>query len=140
VKSLGADAVIDYTKEDFSHAGRVYDVIVDTVGQSGFSRSMRALKRGGFYVLIAGPFLPNPGRLWASITGAAKIVSPFASATVKNLRPHIAFLKELIESGKLRPVIGRRYAFAQIAQAHAYADTGHKVGSVLVLVVDANDS
>ena len=139
MRSLGGDAAIDYTKDDFSHDGRIYDVIVDTVGKSGFSRSMRALKQGGTYVLIAGPFLPNPGRLWASITGAAKIVSPFAGATVKNLGPHIAFLKELIESGKLRTVIGRRYAFAQIAQAHAYADTGHKVGSALVLVDDAND-
>ena len=60
MKSLGADAVIDYTKDDFSHAGRIYDVIVDTVGKSGFSRSMRALKRGGTYVLIAGPFCQIP--------------------------------------------------------------------------------
>jgi NADPH:quinone reductase-like Zn-dependent oxidoreductase len=138
VKSLGADAVIDYTKDDFSHAGRVYDVIVDTVGMSGFSRSMKALKRGGAYVLIAGPFLPNPGRLWATITGAARIVSPFAGATVKNMGSNIVFLKELIESGKLRTVIGRRYAFDQIAQAHAYTDTGHKVGSVLVVVNDVS--
>jgi len=139
VKSLGADAVIDYTKDDFSNAGRIYDVIVDTVGKSGFSRSMKALKRGGTYVLIAGPFIPNPGRLWASITGAARTVSPFAGATVRNLGPNMTFLKELIESGNLRTVIGRRYAFSQIAQAHAYADTGHKVGSALVLVDDAND-
>jgi NADPH:quinone reductase-like Zn-dependent oxidoreductase len=142
VKSLGVDAAIDYTKDDFSDAGRIYDVIVDTVGKSGFSRSMRALKRGGTYVLIAGPFLPNPGRIWANLTGAARIVSPLAGATVRNLTPHLALLKDLIESGKLRTVIGRRYSFAQIAQAHAYADTGHKVGSALVLVdVDeAHDS
>src|SRR5262245_21618934 len=88
VKSLGADAVIDYMKDDFSEAGRIYDVIVDTVGLSGFSRSMRALKRGGTYVLIAGPFLPTPRRLWASITRAARIVSPFAGAAEKNLGPH----------------------------------------------------
>jgi NADPH:quinone reductase-like Zn-dependent oxidoreductase len=122
VKSLGADAVIDYTKDDFSHAGRVYDVIVDTVGKSGFQRSMRALKRGGTYVLIAGPFLPNLGRLWASITGAARIVSPFAGATVKDFGPHIRFLKELIESGNLRTVVSRRYPFARIADAHAHAE------------------
>jgi len=90
-------------------------------------------------VLIAGPFLPNPGRLWAAITGAAKIVSPFAAATVRNLGPHLTFLKELIESGKLRTVIGRRYAFAEIVEAHAYADTGHKVGSAFVLVDDVTD-
>ena len=136
VKSLGADAVIDYTKDDFSNAGRVYDVIVDTVGKSGFARSMRALKRGGTYVLIAGPFVPNLGRLWASITGAARIVSPFAGATVKDFGPYVRFLKELIEAGKLRTVVSQRYAFAQIAEAHAYADTGHKVGSVLVLIAE----
>ena len=136
VKSLGADAVIDYTKDDFSNAGRVYDVIVDTVGKSGFARSMRALKRGGTYVLIAGPFVPNLGRLWASITGAARIVSPFAGATVKDFGPYVRFLKELIEAGKLRTVVSQRYPFAQIAEAHAYADTGHKVGSVLVLIAE----
>ena len=136
VKSLGADAVIDYTKDDFSSAGRVYDVIVDTVGKSGFARSMRALKRGGTYVLIAGPFVPNLGRLWASITGAARIVSPFAGATVKDFGPHVRLLKELIEAGKLRTVVSQRYPFAQIAEAHAYADTGHKVGSVLVLIAE----
>jgi NADPH:quinone reductase-like Zn-dependent oxidoreductase len=138
VKSLGADAVIDYTKDDFSHAGRAYDVIVDTVGKSGFERSMRALRRGGTYVLIAGPFMPNLGRLWASITGAARIVSPFAGATVKDFGPHIRFLKELIESGNLRTVVSHRYPFARIADAHAHADTGHKVGSVLVLIADSD--
>ena len=140
VKSLGADAVIDYTKDDFSEAGRIFDVIVDTVDKSGFSRSMKALKPGGTYALIAGPFIPSLGRLWASLTGAAKFVSPFAGASVKNFGPHLALLKELIESGKLRTVIGRRYAFTEIAQAHAYVDTGHKVGSVLVLVEAANDA
>lgn len=138
VKSLGADSVIDYTKDDFANAGRAYDVIVDTVGKSGFARSMRALKRGGTYVLIAGPFLPSLGRLWASITGRARIVSPLAAATVKNLGPYIASLKELIESGKLRTVVSQRYRFDRIAEAHAHADTGHKVGSVLVLIADSD--
>jgi NADPH:quinone reductase-like Zn-dependent oxidoreductase len=136
VKSLGADAVIDYTKDDFSKGGRVYDIIVDTVGKSGFSRSMRALKRGGTYVLIAGPLMPGPGRLWAFLTGAAKIISPFAGASVRDFGPPMTFLKERIESGELRTIIGRRYAFPQIAEAHAYVDTGHKVGSALVLVED----
>src|SRR5438876_7416816 len=74
VKSLGADAVVDYTKQDFSSAGRVYDIILDTVGKSGFSRSMKALKRGGYYVLIGGSgrladiFSDLVRGLWASIT------------------------------------------------------------------------
>jgi NADPH:quinone reductase-like Zn-dependent oxidoreductase len=138
VKSLGADAVVDYTKEDFSNAGPVYDVIVDTVGKSGFARSMRALKRGGTYVLIAGPFVPNLGRLWASITGRARILGPAAAATVKDLGPYVHSLKELIESGKLRTVVSQRYPFSQIREAHAHTDTGHKVGSVLVLIADSD--
>jgi len=138
VKSLGAEAVIDYTKDDFSNAGRVYDVIVDTVGKSGFARSMRALKRGGTYVLIGGSFLPSLRWIWASVTGAAKIVSPFAGATVKDLGPYVHSLKELIESGRLRTVVSQRYPFGQIAQAHAHADTGHKVGSVLVLIAESS--
>src|SRR5205085_187638 len=85
VKSLGADEVVDYTREDFSRAGRVYDIVVDTVGKSGFSRSLKSLKRGGFYVLVGGS-----GRLssilggilrgmWVSITGTAKVISGMAS-------------------------------------------------------------
>src|SRR6266568_2655360 len=80
VKSLGADEVVDYTREDFSKAGRIYDIVFDTVGKSGFSRSLKSLKRGGFYVRVGGS-----GRLsqilggilegmWASITGAAKVI------------------------------------------------------------------
>jgi NADPH:quinone reductase-like Zn-dependent oxidoreductase len=143
VRSLGADAVVDYTKDDFSAAGRVYDVIVDTVGKSGFARSMRALKRGGTYVLIAGPYLPGPGRIWASITGAAKIISPIAvalSASSSDMAANLAVLKELIEAGKLRTVIGRCYPFAQIAEAHAYTDTGHKVGNALVVMDTTDDA
>src|SRR5438105_1860643 len=76
VQSLGADAVVDYTREDFSAAGRVYDIVFDTVGKSGFSRTMRSLKRGGAYVLIGGfPLLPTAaGSLWAAITRSAKVV------------------------------------------------------------------
>src|SRR5438552_2353895 len=81
VRSLGADEVVDYTREDFSKAGRVYDIVFDTVGKSGFSRSLKSLKRGGSYVLVGGS-----GRLsfilelilrgtWVSLTGAAKVIS-----------------------------------------------------------------
>src|SRR5713226_6708328 len=84
VKSLGADEVVDYTREDFSRAGRVYDVVFDTVGKSGFSRSLKSLKRGGFYVRVGGS-----GRLssifggilrmmWISTTGAAKVIGGMA--------------------------------------------------------------
>src|SRR3984893_9462611 len=104
VRSLGADEVIDYTREDFSSAGRVYDIVFDTVGKSGFSRSLKSLKRGGFYLRASGStrLLPMLGEslrgVWASITGAAKVAGGVARGTPGDP----LFLKGLIESGKLR--------------------------------------
>jgi len=136
VKSLGADEVVDYTKEDFSRAGRVYDIVFDTVGKSGFSRSLKSLKRGGSYVLVGGS-----GRLssilgvilrgmWVSLTGAAKVISGVARAAAGDQ----SFLKGLIEAGKLRTVIDRRYSLDEIAEAHRHAESGHKKGHVVILV------
>src|SRR5579863_5092555 len=103
VKSLGADAVVDYTREDFSRAGPVYDIVFDTVGKSGFSRSLKTLKRGGFYIRVGGS-----GRLasilagivqerWTSLTGAAKVIGGMGGGDAEDL----SFLKRLIEAGKL---------------------------------------
>ena len=132
VQSLGADAVVDYTREDFSTAGRVYDIVFDTVGKSGFSRTMRSLKRGGAYVLIGGfPLLPTAvGSLWAAITRSARVVTGVASLAAGDM----AFFKTLIEQGQLRTVIDRRYPLEQIAEAHRYAEAGHKRGHVVILV------
>jgi NADPH:quinone reductase-like Zn-dependent oxidoreductase len=140
VKSLGADEVLDYTREDFSKAGRVYDVVFDTVGKSGFSRSLKSLKRGGSYVLVGGS-----GRLssilgvllrgiWVSVTGAAKVISGMARPAAGDQ----AFLKELIEAGKLRTVIDRRYSLDEIAEAHRHAEEGHKKGHVVILLQQTN--
>jgi NADPH:quinone reductase-like Zn-dependent oxidoreductase len=136
VKSLGADEVVDYTKEDFSSAGRVYDVVFDTVGKSGFSRSLKSLKRGGFYVRVGGSgriaeILGGMLRgMWASMTGAAKVISGMASGTVEDQ----SFLKQLIEEGKLRTVVDRRYSLSEIAEAHRYAEAGHKKGHVVIIL------
>jgi NADPH:quinone reductase-like Zn-dependent oxidoreductase len=136
VKSLGADEVVDYTKEDFSRAGRVYDVVFDAVGYSGFRRSLRALKRGGSYVRCgaAKGVLPVLGGLilgaCASWTGAARVLGGVARSSPESQ----AYLKELIEAGKLRTVIDRRYPLEQIVEAHRHAEGGHKKGHVLVLV------
>jgi NADPH:quinone reductase-like Zn-dependent oxidoreductase len=140
VKSLGADEVVDYTREDFSRAGRVYDIVFDTVGKSGFSRSLKSLKRGGFYVLVG-----YPGRLssvlggilrgmWLSITGAAKVIGGVAASAAGDQ----SFLKGLIEAGELRTVIDRRYSLDEIAEAHRYAEAGHKKGHVIILVEQTN--
>lgn len=136
VKSLGADEVVDYTREDFSRAGRVYDMVFDTVGRSGFSRSLKSLKRGGFYVRVGGS-----GRLssilggmlrgmWVSMTGAAKVIGGVARGAAE----HQSFLKGLIEAGKLRTVIDRRYSLDEIAAAHRYVEAGHKKGNVVIVL------
>jgi NADPH:quinone reductase-like Zn-dependent oxidoreductase len=131
VKSLGADEVVDYTRDDFSRVGPVYDIVFDAVGKSGFSRSLKSLKRGGFYVQVAGPIvLSMLVRMWASITGAAKVISGVASGSAGDQ----SFLKGLIEAGKLRTVIDRRYSLDQIAEAHRYAEAGHKKGHVVIVL------
>ena len=140
VKSLGADEVVDYTRQDFSRAGRVYDIVFDTVGKSGFSRSRKSLKRGGFYVRVGGS-----GRLlsilaailqekWASITGAAKVIGGMSDGVTGDL----SFIKGLIEAGKLRTVIDRRYSLDEIAEAHRYVEAGHKKGHVVIVIEQTN--
>jgi NADPH:quinone reductase-like Zn-dependent oxidoreductase len=134
VKSLGAEEVIDYTKEDFSKADRVYDVIVETVGKAGYSRCLKCLKRGGPLVLITmsgglGSIFGDVVRQqWISITGAAKIIGGLPRVAPGDL----AFLKGLIESGELKTVIDRRYSLQEIAEAFRYAEAGHKKGHVVV--------
>ena len=140
VKSLGADEVIDYTREDFSTAGPVYDIVFDTVGKSGFARSLKSLKRGGFYVVIApsGGLVSVVGDIlqgiWVSMTGAAKVIGGMARAAPGDL----TFLKGLIESGKLRTVIDRRYSLDEIAEAHRHAEAGHKKGHVVILLAQTS--
>ena len=136
VKSLGADHVVDYTKEDFSRGGRVYDVIFDTVGKAGCSRSLKSLKRGGPYIRIAlsGGLLSMVGdtlqEIWISITGAAKVIGGVTRPAPGDL----SFLKGLIEAGKLRTVIDRRYSLDEIVEAHRYAEKGHKKGHVVIVL------
>jgi len=139
VRSLGADAVLDYTREDFSRSGRIYDMIFDAVGKSGYWRTLKSLKPGGTYIQVAflGKkwFLVNilasmAGVVWASVTGAAKVITTPKHGGVENL----LFLKQLIEAGELKTVIERRYPLEQIADAHRHAEAGHKKGHVVILV------
>jgi len=125
VKSLGADKVIDYTKEDFTSSGP-YDLIYHTVGQLSFSRGVKSLKKGGVYVsalLLA----PSLRRLRA---GGRKVIGGIAKVKVEDM----VFLKELVEAGKLRAIIDKRYPLEQIAEAHRYVERGHKKGNVVIVV------
>jgi len=135
VKSLGADKVIDYTKEDFSKSGETYDVIFDTVGKSSFSGSIRSLNQKGVYLL--GNVLKLSWYfqgLWISMTSSRKVIPGVAIETSEDLN----FLKELIEAGKIKSVIDRRYPLEQTAEAHRYVEKGHKKGNVVITVEHNN--
>ncbi len=138
VKSLGADRVIDYTKEDFTKSGETYDVIFDTVGKSSFSRCKGSLKNNGRYlVTTGGGFLHNYAlTLWTSLVGGKRFI--FAMSVDKT--DALMFLKELIEAGKIKPVIDKRYSLEQIVEAHRYVEQGHKKGNVVITVEHNNET
>ena len=127
VKSLGADKVIDYTKEDFTQNDQFYDVIFDAVMKTSFSHCKNSLKKRGIYLTVDWPILQA---LRATITGSKRVVFGLGSTKTEDL----VFLKELIETGKLKPVIDKTYAMKQIVEAHRYVDKGHKKGNVVITV------
>ena len=133
LRSIGADHVIDYTREDFTKRRETYDVIFDVVGKTSFPRSMRALAPGGRY-LIGNLRLSYwlRGR-WTARRSSKKLIL-WAARTAGEYTEDINFLKELIEAGKIKPVIDRCYTLGQIADAHRYVDKGHKKGNVAITV------
>ncbi len=134
LRSIGADQVVDYTQEDFTKNGEIYDFILDVVGKSSFSESIRSLKQNGSY-LIAAPGLSQVVRgRWTSMTTSKKVM--FGAAFPKT--EDLIFLKELIEAGKIRSVIDKRYPLEQIPEAHRYVEAGHKKGNVVITVEHSN--
>jgi len=134
VKSLGADKVIDYTKEDFTKSGQTYDIIYETVGKSSFSRNMSSLKKKGIYLAGNAGLLQTVQMLWTSKIGGKKVI--FGPAPER--KEDLIFLKELVEAGKIKPVIDRRYPLEQTAEAHSYVEKGHKKGNVVIAVADSS--
>ena len=128
LRSIGADHVIDYTQEDFTKNVQTYDVILDTIGKSPFSRSLRSLNKNGTY-LNANPGLFGGVRMrWMSKSSSKRVITWTAGYTVKNLLA----IKELLEAGIIKPVIDRIYPLEQTAEAHRYVDTGNKKGNVII--------
>ena len=134
VRSLGAETVIDYTKEDFTESGKIYDIIFDTVGKLSLSCCRNSLSQKGFY-LVSTFGLPDLIRdLWTSVTGGRKVILGALSQSAEDL----VFLKEIIEKGKLRSVIDRCYQLEEIVEAHGYVEKGHKKGNVVITVSHDN--
>jgi len=130
VKSLGADKVIDYTKEDFSKNAGHYDVVFDTLGKSPLRKTVRSLKKDGQLLLAnAGMGTMLAGAL-RSIFSRKKIFS----GVIKETSEDMNFFKQQLESGKLKAVIDRIYTLKQIIEAHRYVDKGHKKGNVIIAI------
>lgn len=130
VQSLGADKVIDYTKEDYSKNGEVYDLIFDTVGKSSFGIARQSLTPSGRYLLADGGLGHIFQSVWTSVARKQKLVSGMSPDDKESL----LFLKELIEDGKLKSVIDKCYPLEAIAEAHRYVDTGRKKGNIAITV------
>lgn len=140
VRSLGADRVIDYTKQNYTELGERYDVIIDNVGNHGFLANRRALKPGGQYIQIGGGG-PDDGKWIGALKSPIKsmVLSPFISQEMGVLfsegnSADLAEIGELLQAGKLRPVIDRRYALHEVPEAIRYLETGRARGKVIIAI------
>jgi len=128
--SLGADYVIDYTKEDFSKNNQKYDVIFDVVLKSSFSKIISSLKENGIYLMTNPTLFKMIRATWVSKTTSKKVIFEFTNSNIDDL----STLKELVKEGKLKTVIDRRYLLEQIPEAHRYVESGQKKGNVIITV------
>jgi NADPH:quinone reductase-like Zn-dependent oxidoreductase len=132
LRDLGADHVIDYTKDDYTRAGKTYDVIFDLVPKSSYSGAIAALNPKGRYI-VANPLFRSLLRArFTNWTSDKKVLTQFAAAKPKDL----VILKELAEAGEIRAAIDRRYPLEKAAEAHAYVDGGRRKGTVVLTMED----
>lgn len=130
VRSLGADRVIDYKKEDFSKNSQTYDLIFDAAGKASYPDSKNALAPNGYFVSTGFGLSLLLQMLQTSMTGGRKVIMGMASETPEDLD----YLRELMENGKIRPVIDKRFSLEEIPDAHRYAESGAKKGNVVITV------
>ncbi len=126
VKSLGADHVIDYTKEVFTANAETYDIVFDTVNKISYSSSLKLLNKNGLLILSSAGMSEMLRGYWTSITSSRKVIT----GLINHNAEAINFLKKLIEAGKLKPVIDKIYPLEQMVEAHTYVEKGHKKGNV----------
>jgi NADPH:quinone reductase-like Zn-dependent oxidoreductase len=130
VKTLGADTVIDYTREDFTQNGKTYDLIFDVVGATTFDRCQGSLTPEGVFLQNVMELADVVRALWTSLAGERKIKGGVALNNLKRM----SFIAELAAAGKLRPVIDRTYPLERIAEAFKHVEQGHKKGNVVIAV------
>ena len=131
VRSLGADEVIDYLREDFTKNGETYDVIFDAVGKKTFRQCKRSLSPGGIYLPTDG-VVNGLWLLWTRNFGDKKVKAQLPPRYIKE---YVLLMKELIEAGAYRPVIDRVYPLEDVVEATRYVETGQKTGNVVITVV-----
>ncbi len=129
-KALGADKVIDYTKEDFTRNGEVYDLIFDILGKSSFGRGKQSLKPKGIYLFASFKLKQLLQMLLTKFAGGRKVICALSSEKAADL----AFIQDLIETGKYKAIIDKCYPLEQAAAAHRYVEAGQKTGSVVIVM------
>jgi NADPH:quinone reductase-like Zn-dependent oxidoreductase len=130
VKALGADKVIDYTREDFTKNGETYDLIFDILGKSSFSSCKDSLKQNGIYLLASFKMKQLFQMLWTSRMSDQKVICALSSENPEDL----ILIRKLVEEGKIKSIMDRCYPLEQIAEAHRYVENGYKTGSVIITV------
>lgn len=137
VRSLGADRVIDYTKDDFTKDEKKYDLVFDTVGKSSFFKCKNLLNTAGIYIssdlgfMAQNIFLPIITPIISPIFDDKKTIFPMP----RDIKGSLKLIKELMEEGKFRPVIDREFPLEQTVDAFKYVEKGHKTGNVIITVV-----
>ena len=130
VKALGADRVIDYTREDFTQNGETYDLIFDILGKSSFSRCKNSLKPEGIYLRASFKMKQLFQMLWTSVRGGKRVICALSSEKPDDL----AFIKRLVEEGKIKALIDKRYPMEEAAEAHRYIENGARTASVTLVI------
>jgi len=141
VESLGADEVVDYTQTDFTQSEHKFDIVFDAVGKSSYSACKKILKPSGIYLTTVIQFPILFRMLWGALTGRKKAF--FAATGLRapqDKRIDLEFIKDLVEAGALRATIEKTCTPDEIAAAHAHVDTGHKVGNVILILADEQNS